>query len=90
MNMSGLTNLDLAEVAMEAAQEEFDAQQYICQELATAIQAVQDFCEDTKHRSAILHELAEFKDGADDRLNILRRKLNAAESCYEDAQRTTI
>lgn len=89
MNMSGLTKLDLAEVAMEAAQEEFEAQRYICQELATAIQAVQDFCEDTKHRSTILHDLAEFKDGADDRLNVLRRKLSTAEQCYAEAQRAT-
>lgn len=83
MDVSGLTKLDLAEIAMEAAQEEFDAQQYICQELATAIQAVQDFCEDTEHKRVILYELTEFQEGADNRLSKLRRKLSAAEQHYK-------
>lgn len=87
MDVSGLTKLDLAEIAVDAAQEEFDAQQYICRELATAIQAVQDFCEDTEHKSVILHELTMFQESADDWLNELRRKLNTAEQCYADAQR---
>lgn len=89
MDVSGLTKLDLAEIAVDAAQEEFDAQQYICRELATAIQAVQDFCEDTEHKSVILHELTMFQESADDWLNELRRKLNTAEQCYADAQRAT-
>lgn len=89
MDVSGLTKLDLAEIAMDNAQEEFEAQQYICQELATAIQAVQDFCEDTEHRRVILHELTEFQEGADNRLNEMRRKLSAAEQCYSEAQRAT-
>ena len=89
MDVSGLTNLDLAEISMEAAQEEFDAQQYVCQELAAAIQAVEDFCEDTEHRRVILHELTEFQEGADNRLNEMRRKLSAAEQHYTEAQRAT-
>ena len=89
MDVSGLTELDLAEIAMEAAQEEFDAQQYICQELTAAIQAVQDFCEDTEHRSVILHELTEFQEGVDDYLNKLHRKLSAAEQHYTETQRAT-
>lgn len=89
MDVSGLTKLDLAEIAVEAAQGEFDAQQYICRELATAIQAVQDFCEDTEHRSVILQELTDFQEVADNRLNELRRKLSTAEQCYAEAQRAT-
>lgn len=89
MDVNELTKLDLAEIAVGAAYEEFHSQQYICKELATAIQAVQDFCEDTEHRAVILHELTEFQDGADNRLNALRRKLSAAEQCYAEAQRVT-
>ena len=89
MNVSGLSNLDLAEISMNNAQEEFDAQQFICRELETAIQAVQDFCEDTEHRQAILCELTEFQEVANNWLDMLGRKLSAAEQCYSEAQRAT-
>lgn len=76
---NGLTELDFAQIDAENAEDECSDQRYYIRELQTAIDAVNDFCEDSVHRQAILAELYEQQDWTEKRLKAAERKLYAAE-----------
>lgn len=90
MDARGLTVLEIAQIAMEKAQEEYNERKYYYDEICAAIEAIEDFCEDSTHKSAILAELADQKERAEELFNAAEQKMNAADEHYsalENAER---
>lgn len=73
-----LTELASARIDVESAEEEYNDQRCYIQELQTAIDAINDFCEDSVHKQVILAELYEQQDWRGKRLKAAERELDAA------------
>ena len=73
-----VTELASARIDVESAEEECNDQRYYIQEFQTAIDAINDFCEDSVHKQAILAELYEHQEQAGKHLKAAERELNAA------------
>lgn len=89
IDTSELTELASVRIDVESAEDEYNDQRYYIRELQTAIDAVNDFCEDSVHRQAILAELYEHQEQAGKHLKAAERELNAAERHLDELLRRT-
>lgn len=71
---------------IEDAEQSYNEQKFICDELKTAIQCVEEYCENTEARAYILDELNTNLEYATATLTARKAALDAAEQEWKAAQ----
>lgn len=91
MDAEKISTKDLYEIAYEKAEEELKEQRFLCQQITSAIETLEDQLEPTNERDAVISQLTGRLYDVQDYCLRCEAKYSAAEealSQYEDAKRT--